>query len=488
MRIRNWVAGIVSALVLSGLIATYVIWRAANTSRESAERTAGGAAEARTDRIVLPPEKFAAADLQCVTVARRPLQPIRLTPGRLDYNGLKRVELKAPVDAVIRDVLAKPGDAVRPGTRLAVLDSPEIGVARADLEHRRAEARIDEHAFEFAELLTDNLGDLLRTLKGKPRPEAVEKLFEEKVLGDHRVKIMAAYSKYVLADQLWQDIQPFVEKGSVSQQTVKQRETSRQVARDEYVAVCEQSQFDARQHRDKARIARDDARRALAISRQKLRTILGAHSEVTEADDSTAEDEKELSRFYLVAPFAGTIEERSAAAEQRVSVGTMLFSVADTATLWVNADVRERDWQALSLKEGDALSVRVPALADREFSARVEFVGRAVDHETQAVPLVAELDNAKQLLRPGMFVWVTLPAGPAEESLVVPSAAVLTHEGAKFVFVEDGPRAFRRIDVTTGLQTPQGTAILAGLKENQRVVAQGAFLLKSELLLEPEED
>jgi cobalt-zinc-cadmium efflux system membrane fusion protein len=61
----------------------------------------------------------------------------------------------------------------------------------------------------------------------------------------------------------------------------------------------------------------------------------------------------------------------------------------------------------------------------------------------------------------------------------------MRHEGKSFVFVpfEGG---FRRVDVDTGIGTDDFVEVTRGLEVGQQVVSRGAFLLKSELLLEDE--
>jgi cobalt-zinc-cadmium efflux system membrane fusion protein len=66
----------------------------------------------------------------------------------------------------------------------------------------------------------------------------------------------------------------------------------------------------------------------------------------------------------------------------------------------------------------------------------------------------------------------------------VPSSAVVRHEGKPFVFVEREPGHYANCAVTLGLETSDWTEIREGLEEGQLVVSQGAFKLKSELLLE----
>src|SRR5204863_9759675 len=139
----------------------------------------------------------------CTTIGVRQLRQVRTVPGKIDYDGVRRVELKAPVDSVVQKVLVKPGDAVERGTRLALLDSPEIGLVRAEVERNRAEQSASQQTFEWHDEVTKNLTELLKTLRSLPKSRDVERQFEGKRLGDHRQHVLAAYAKYTLAEDLW---------------------------------------------------------------------------------------------------------------------------------------------------------------------------------------------------------------------------------------------------------------------------------------------
>jgi multidrug efflux pump subunit AcrA (membrane-fusion protein) len=78
--------------------------------------------------------------------------------------------------------------------------------------------------------------------------------------------------------------------------------------------------------------------------------------------------------------------------------------------------------------------------------------------------------------------------GQPRRVLAVPASSIVQHEQTRFVFVADGPDTFRRVDVITGLETPDWIEIKDGLKAGQDVVDAGTFALKSELLLERETD
>lgn len=193
-----------------------------------------------------------------------------------------------------------------------------------------------------------------------------------------------------------------------------------------------------------------------------------------------------LSEFFVRAPYAGRIEMRNVAASERVHGGDVLIVLADTSSLWVEAEIHERDWQALTYAPKSQIAIRVPALGEVELTAQVRFVGAQVSSESRSVPLVAEVSNERDALRPGMFVWVDVPLEGEREALVVPAGAIMRHDERPFVFVPTGEHKYRRVDVEVGLESPSGIEILKGLDAGQSIVDGGAFFLKSELLLEKE--
>ncbi len=466
------------------------VWPWSKSAAVEAPEPTGAAEEVRT-KVVLTEEKLTAMKLSYAEFTRRSLELVRTVPGKIEYRSVRSVEIKAPVDLVVQEVLVKPGAVVEPGTRLAVLTSPDVGLARAEVEKCQSELKIANQAFEWADEITRNLNELLAFLKDHPEPKAVEREFEDRLLGNHRQEVLPAYSKYVLAEELWHGTERLFEKSASSARELARYKSGAEVAREQYRSICEQSQFDAKQAREKGLQNRKYAQRMIDISERKLHTLLGDYSTVAPAHDHAPESGDELTRFYLVSPLAGTVEQRSAADAQRATEGTPLFMVANTDILEVRADVREGDWQAVSLAEGQVLKIVVPAVSeDLEFDAKVDYVGRAVDAQTRAVPLVALLDNAKHQFKPGMFARISIPSGATGDELVVPAGALRTHEQHDFVFVVDPaePRTFHRVDVTAGSRTPGWVAIVKGLTGKERVVVDGAFQLKNELLLEPEED
>ncbi len=431
--------------------------------------------------LVLAPAKVAAAGLTIEPVTERPLQHVHTVPGRLRYNAASHVNVKAPVGGILVESLVKPGDSVEAGQLLAVINSPEIGVARADVLKRETELQLAQRRAEWQRQVTGNLRQLFQQLDAENDVRVVEESLTDKPLGTYRRALLSSWYELLLARRLAAAARPLARQGSIPARTLQERETQRQVADANFRAERDQAEFDARQDLDKAMAEVADAARRLQIARRHVETLLGYAEPPARTDASSA-----LSRLEIRAPFAATLESLNYAPTERVAPGDSMFVLADTSTLYVEADIRENDWAATSLKPGQQIRVTAPAIVDQTFEATVHYIGREVDVATNSVPLVAILDNASGRLRPGMFVRVSVPMGTARTATAVRPQSLMQHDNQQFVFVALDTHKFQRVGVQTGLHTDEWIEVVSGLEPGQQVVSDGAFLLKSELLLEGE--
>ena len=465
-------------------------WKQAHAVNHASESTAkpshasGPTTDEPSEKLVvtLSEGKRASAGVVVESVQSRALQSSIVVPGRVQYDDTRHVEIRASTDCVVSTILVKPGDRVTAGQILAVLSSPEVGTARANVLQRRADWKLAERAAEWELETCDNLAKLVTAIDSHKPLKELRAEFQKRKLGDHRATLLTAYARSELAQSLIANLDRLT--AVLPERTVQERLSEAEAAQASLSAVCEQSTFDARKRCDTAQAAMNDARRRLEIAQQQLTTLLGYREEV--ADENSARDDTVLSHVECRAPFAGTIERKTYSVSERVKPGDSLFVLADTTQLWIAADLREREWSLLNATPDAELTVESPALPNRKLTARVHFVGREVSADSHAVPLVAKIDNTDGLLRPGLFVRVTIPGADTTSRLVVPSSAIVEHDRQKFVFVRDSDNEYRRVDVSTGLETGGLVEITQGLAEGVSVVTRGAFVLKSELLLEAE--
>ncbi|WP_417748325.1 efflux RND transporter periplasmic adaptor subunit [Rosistilla oblonga] len=452
---------------------------------ESDQQEAATDDVAAADTLTLPEGKLKAAGFETVPAQSRSLQNYHTIPGRIGYDETKHIEVKAPLDAIVTELRVTPGQAVQGGQLLAVLRSPEIGQARAEILKRRAQQQIAQQVLERETTVAKNLLRLSSMLDQDRSVDAIDDSLADLALGSYRQEIMTAYANLQLSAELLDNIAPLANSGAVTGRAIRERRAERQLAEAAFRTARDQATFAAEQARLNAEADLAEADRQLSLAYQAVETLLGYKQD---PQSVALDNESSLSRLEVRAPFAGTIESRSFANNERVSRGDSLVVLANTDTLYVSANIRESDWSAVGIQPGTIVSVTVPALDDRRFEARIHYVGRQVQTDTNSVPLIATIDNREGLLRPGMFVRVTVPIGEARQTLSVKPESVVQHENQEFVFVDMNGGTFQRVNVSTGQAVEDWVEVTEGLSDGQLIVTHGAFLLKSELLLQGEAD
>lgn len=447
--------------------------------------------------LVTLPAGDAAARITLVAAERRRLRDHLTVPGRLDYDARYRLDYESPVDGIVSRVFVKVRQHVAKGESLAEVSSPAVGTARDDVRKREDDRQIERKAAEWEATIATNVAALLAALESHPPLAEIEAQFKDRVLGNYRETILGAYSRLLYVEKVDVGTRQLGTGGVLSGRIVEERTSNLEVAKASFTATCEEALFQTRQNRDKARARLDQADRLVQVAREHLRTLVGSKLEADVGGQGAADgvadvegqgDAGTLSTLVLRTPFAGIVEDVFVARGERVRAGDRMFVVADTATLWVRAQIHERQWTTVEVEEGQEVAVNVPGSAEHNTTARINHVGATVEAESRSVPLVAELENDDAHYKPGMFVWVDLPQGQEREGLAVPAAAVMRHAGQAFVFVPAGVGRYRRVDIVAGDGADGYVEVKSGLEAGQQVVAEGAFLLKSELLLEQEAD
>ena len=448
---------------------------------------AGGEPASATapDDVVSLPAATVAAEVTAVTADRVPLRDHVTVPGRIDYDARRQIDYAAPVDGIVSEMVVRVRQHVKAGDPLAELSSRDVGMARNDVRKCMADLAIAVKAADWAATIQTNVEAMLGVLVAHPPLDEIEKRFGKELLGNYRDRILGSYSKFLQAEKVRASTSSLETGGALSGRIVEERQSNLEVARERFLAECEEARFLTRQERDKSAAEREQAERVLEISREHLRALVGDSADAGDAPAEQPNDDS-LSTLVLRSPIDGLVEDIFVARGERVEPGKRMFVVADTSTLWVRALVHERQWTAVEVADGQAVKVTVPGASVHETTAKINHVGATVEAESRSVPLVAEIDNDDAHYKPGMFVWVDLPQGQIRDAVAVPAAAVLRHDGKAFVFVPEGDGRFRRRDVQTGIETDTLIEITRGLSEGEEVVSRGAFLLKSRLLLEKE--
>ena len=192
--------------------------------------------------------------------------------------------------------------------------------------------------------------------------------------------------------------------------------------------------------------------------------------------------------FLLRAPISGQIVNRTATPGLEVqgmlssaNVVQELFTVGDIDRVWVWGDVYERD--LAKVRSGQKVSITSEAYPGRTVAGGIDFVGDALDRETHTGRIRCSVANTERLLKPEMYVTLSIEL-ERRETLALPRAAVVRSGDRQIVFVEegkieDGRVRFRQRPVELGDGDDGWVSIRSGLASGERVVVSGSILLTS---------
>lgn len=177
---------------------------------------------------------------------------------------------------------------------------------------------------------------------------------------------------------------------------------------------------------------------------------------------------------------SGIVMERKVVLGQYVKEGDALYTVADLSTVWVKADVYESD--LARVRAGQPVEVTAEALPGK-LLGRVDFIEPTLNPQTRTVAVRIQVANPGLRLRPGMFVHASLARSAGQEVLAVPRSAVLDTGTRKLVYVARGSGVFEPRQVELGAADQEFYPVLSGVREGERVVTHGSFLIDSQTRL-----
>ena len=183
----------------------------------------------------------------------------------------------------------------------------------------------------------------------------------------------------------------------------------------------------------------------------------------------------------VTTPIGGVIQTLSVRPGMTLAEGETLAEVNGLSTVWINAAVPEA--QAGMVRVGQGASAELAAFPGETFSGRVTAVLPEAQAESRTLEVRVELPNRGGRLRPGMFATVRLFSADQRTALLVPSEAVIRTGRRNLVMLALPNGRFQPAEVQVGREANGQIEILKGLREGERVVASGQFLIESEASL-----
>jgi RND family efflux transporter MFP subunit len=444
--------------------------------------------------VVMPEGKFKMADIRVEPVDSVELPREVSIAGRIEPEVSRRVDVHAKTTGVIRSVTATPGMKVKAGDVLAVLDSPDIGAARLLVRERQRALATARTEAAYRDEVAATAEAMISRLRAGASAQQISREFAEKQAGAARGTLISAWAELEIAEHEFQKQDDLNKRNIVGEHPVFLAQHQLEAAQAKFDGLLGTVRFEVSQA---ARVGRQMVRGAeeMVVEAAQRLKVLGVKEDVAallahpEAAATLPSESEDLTSYPIVAPIDATVMSSAAVASLRVEMTDSLFLLVDASKVYAVANVPESLFADLVALGNGKVRVQAAAYPGRTFPAKILYRGNEVDPTTKSVRLVAVAENPDGMLNVGQFVDVLLDTRETEKVTTVPKAAVVEVENSPAVFVPgQGERTFVIRPVKLGREALGRQVITQGLKAGDRVVTAGAFLVKSELILQNEVD
>lgn len=201
-----------------------------------------------------------------------------------------------------------------------------------------------------------------------------------------------------------------------------------------------------------------------------------------------------LAKKHIVAPFSGTIGIRQVDVGDYLASGTMIATLQDLSSLYVDFFVPEQAIPKIAL--GQPVQVSVSAYPTQNFPGTISAINPKVEDSTRNVLVRATLANPDGKLLPGMFASLQVLLPDPQPKIVVPESAITYTLYGNSLFVVAQKKAAdgsvekdangqpvliaERRFIETGERRDGLVLITKGLQNGEQVVSAGQIKLTND--------
>ena len=446
-----WIPAVVVALGFGLLIGRFTA-PAPVVKPASADPPSTGTSKGRT----VPPPLVGVAHPKRVTI------PVTLSLTA-NIASLRSAVLYSKTAGYLEAVTVRPGDPVRAGQVVAIVDHAQLDAQVAQAE---ATALAAQNGIQTAKVgVATAHAQVLSAIAARQNAEAQ--------LANAKAGVVKAAAQLKDAVATHERMATLVKQGAAAQQSLDDMTAQVQSA----LATLDASEAQVKVA--EAQIAQADAQ--VAVARQQEAS---AQTQVQTQQSQAASQRAALhnaqlsvSNATITAPFSGIVVSRSLDPGAYVTPGTStpIVTVADLDQTDVTVNVTEV--QIAAIQRGAPVSITVDAYPGRTFEGKITRIAGGADQATRTVQVEIDIANPGHLLRPGMYATAKLSVGADKDVLVVPLGALVSVGDQHFVWVvKDGKTS--RHQVTVGRATGEVVEVTAGLTEDDQIITRGTDLVR----------
>ena len=192
------------------------------------------------------------------------------------------------------------------------------------------------------------------------------------------------------------------------------------------------------------------------------------------------ESNESLVTYEVKSSIEGVVLELHMTPGELIGDDKHVVTVADLSSVWAELNVYQKDLK--KIRVGQTAEIYFDEI-NNAVNGKIFYLSPTLDEHTRTATARVRLNNTMGSWKPGMFVSSRVLTDLIKVEQAVTLNSIQNFDGQKVVFVKDG-YGFKPQPITIGKTNTKYAEILSGLNKDQNYIAQGAFVIKSELLKE----
>ena len=189
----------------------------------------------------------------------------------------------------------------------------------------------------------------------------------------------------------------------------------------------------------------------------------------------------DLKDSQIVAPISGYISERFIKTGHFTQGYQKLFHIVDQASLQAVVYLPEHKLSYVQL--GQQAVLQFSARQGKQFVAQIRSISPVIDSRSGTFKVILSLGNEELQLKPGMFAQIALTFDTHQDTLTIPTDAIITLDNISKIYLVKDNKAVEVL-INKGFVQEQLTEISGELDEGDIVVVNGHHNLKANALVE----
>ena len=180
----------------------------------------------------------------------------------------------------------------------------------------------------------------------------------------------------------------------------------------------------------------------------------------------------------LRAPFDGIVGLRQVSEGSYVTPSTFIVNLTKINPLKIEFSIPERLVSDVTNGTNITFYMEDVNYMMQQYNAKVYAVESKSDTETHSLNVRALFSNERETILPGRFLSIEIVTKEIENTLTVPSEAIIPEMGRSIVYVYRNGEA-RATEINTGLRTESFVQVLEGLTQGDTIITTGVMQLRT---------